>query len=126
MHNWPRAYPGPELALAFEEFGRRFVQHAILPEGFAVARQGDLYVGYSGLAADTSSPGQVIAAGTVVRPAWRPRGIATALKLRVLAYAQRRGYASMIAHTASPTMLEINQRLGFRRERAEVRLLFRL
>ena len=61
-----------------------------------------------------------------MRPAWRQRGIATALKLRTVAYAQRCGYASTIAHTASPTMLAIDERLGFRRERAEVRLLFRL
>ena len=126
LPDWPRAEPGPAPALAFDEFQRRFAQRALLPEGCFVARQGDLYVGYSGLAADAAAPGQLIAAGTVVRPAWRQRGIATALKLRTVAYAQRCGYASTIAHTASPTMLAIDERLGFRRERAEVRLLFRL
>ena len=126
LPDWPRAEPGPAPALAFDDFQRRFDQRALLLEGCFIARQGDLYVGYSGVAADLSAPGQLIAAGTVVRPAWRQRGIATALKLRVVAYAQRRGSASIIAHTASPTMLAINERLGFQRERAEVRLLLRL
>ena len=120
---WPNADPGPSVAPSFEEYARRFEQHAIIPEGFFVARQAGSYVGYSGLAHSASAPRQLQTVGTAVRPALRRRGIATALKLRALDFARQRGYSALVTHTASPTLLALNLRLGFRRERAEVRLV---
>lgn len=123
---WPNADPGPAIPPSFEEYARRFDQSAIIAEGFFIARQGGVYVGYSGLAHTTSAPQQLQTVGTAVRPALRRRGIATALKLRALDFARQRGYISLVTHTASPTLLALNLRLGFRREHAEVRLVLTL
>lgn len=123
---WPNPDPGPNIPPSFGEYARRFEQSTIIPEGFFIARQAGIYVGYSGLAYSASAPQQLQTVGTAVRPALRRHGIATALKLRVLDFARQRGYTSLITHTASPTLLALNLRLGFRRERAEVRLVLTL
>lgn len=126
LPDWPDPDPSPPAQPAFAEYARRFERDEIMPEGFFIAKQGERYVGYSGLAADPASAGVLIAAGTAVHPAWRGRGIGMALKLRTVLFAQQQGYGTVIAHTANPTMLAINVRLGFRRERAEVRLVLAL
>ncbi len=124
--SWPDPDPGPQVKLGFEEYLRRFTQEAIVPEGVFIARLGEQYVGYSALAASPSVPQQLHAAGSVVRPEWQRHGIATALKLRTIGFAQQQGYSAIIAHAADPTLLAINIRLGFRRERGEVRLVLTL
>ena len=49
--------------------------------------------------------------------------IASMLKLHTLEFAQQYGYAEIATTTASPVMLALNERLGFRQDWAEVRLV---
>jgi GNAT superfamily N-acetyltransferase len=60
---------------------------------------------------------------TAVDPAWRRQGIATALKLRGIQYARKHSIRAIRTNTASAGMLALNERLGFRRIGAEVRLV---
>jgi GNAT superfamily N-acetyltransferase len=123
LPDWPDPDPGPSNSLTLAEYLRRFEQDAILPEGFFIAKRGNDYVGYSGVLEALDAPGQLYSAGTAVRPSARRQGVATALKARTIAFAQQHRYRLLLANTASPLMLALNLRLGFRRERAEVRLV---
>ncbi|GLZ28554.1 hypothetical protein Lesp02_07440 [Lentzea sp. NBRC 105346] len=80
-----------------------------------VAVHGDRYVGFTGPFA-----------GTGVRPEYRGRGIATALKVRAVRLARSRGVVAMATSSGNPAMLSVNERLGFRRTTTEVRLVRRL
>jgi GNAT superfamily N-acetyltransferase len=114
---WPDPDPGtgrpwlPTVA----EFRRMHDEHArLLPEPSILAMQGEQVVGFTG------------AFGTGVRPALRGRGIATALKLRVIADVRERGVTTLHTSTGNPAMLKVNERLGYRRITTEVRLVRQL
>jgi GNAT superfamily N-acetyltransferase len=110
----PRADPEPVRPT--EEFRRQFERVAELhaAETSFLAVHGDRYVGFS-------AP-----LGTGVRPDYRGRGIATALKVRVVAAAQARGLAELRTSSGNPAMLRVNERLGYRPTSTEVRLVKRL
>lgn len=86
-------------------------------EGWFVARVGDSYVGVAGVYRMDAVPGLLRQSFTGVRRAYRGRGFATALKARVLDYAQQHGYRAVrTTNDATNTaMLRVNERLGFRR-----------
>ena len=125
LPDWPDPDPDPNppTTIAFADYFRRFEQGAIVPEGFFIAKRGDRYIGYSGLLEVTETPGRLYSAGTVVHPDARRLGVATALKVHTIAYAQQHHCPILVANTASMPMLALNLRLGFRRERADVRLV---
>jgi GNAT superfamily N-acetyltransferase len=125
LPDWPDPDPDPNppTTIAFADYFRRFEQGAIVPEGFFIAKRGDHYVGYSGLLEVAETPGRLYSAGTAVHPAARRLGVATVLKVHTIAYAQQHHCSILVANTASMPMLALNLRLGFRRERADVRLV---
>jgi GNAT superfamily N-acetyltransferase len=88
------------------EAGRR-------PDALFIAVKGNLYLGYSGM----------FALGTAVRPEFRNKGIATALKVHSIHYAHQAHITSAMTCTASPIMLAINEKLGYRRELVEIRMM---
>jgi GNAT superfamily N-acetyltransferase len=99
------------------EFRRRHEEYARLlpePEPCILAVRGEEVVGFTG------------PIGTGVRPALRGRGIATALKARVIAAVRERGLATLYSTTGNPAMLKVNERLGYRITATEVRLVRRL
>ena len=111
----PQAEYAPERSLA------DYVDFAIsgssaLPDGFFVALHGDDYVGFT----------QVMLAGeqtlyqllTGVRPDYRRKGIALALKLRSIAHARAAQMRTIITNNdpSNLPMLTLNQRLGFGRQ----------
>jgi mycothiol synthase len=98
----------------------------MIPAAVRIASAGDLFVGYSGLGPEPREPAVVGSGPTAVRPDFRGRGVATALKFLCLADAQRRGYTVAASRSANPAMIRVNEKLGFRRGRAEVRLVKRL
>ncbi len=51
---------------------------------------------------------------TGVLPEYRRRGLATALKSHVIAYAKRAGYRTLWTHSGNPDMRALNWKLGFR------------
>jgi GNAT superfamily N-acetyltransferase len=123
LPDWPDPDPGPFTPIAFEAFVRRFAQPTFLADALYIARSRDIYVGYSGLERDTEAPERLISCGTAVRPAQRLHGVATALKVRTIDYAQRCSATNILTATANPAMLAVNRKLGFRPRRVEVRLV---
>jgi GNAT superfamily N-acetyltransferase len=86
-----------------------------LPGAFFVVRDGERYVGMSYLHADTAQPGRLVQRITAIHPAYRGRGIALALKLTTVGYAQRHGCHEIrtAVESNNPSMLAINRMLGF-------------
>ena len=114
---WPHPDPGPQPAapLAPPAFRRRYqaaeAEHGVGAAEAFLAVAESRYVGFTG------------ALGTAVDPAFRGQGIATALKLRAVSSARDHGLVTLHTSSGNPAMLRINQRLGFRRVSAEVRLV---
>ncbi len=94
----------------------------MLWEGSFVAKKDDLYVGSSSVIKsglkDTMEQGF-----TAVRPGFRGRGLAQAVKLLVAKHARSHGVKSILTHNGSQNeaMLRVNEKLGFvkRSERIE-------
>jgi GNAT superfamily N-acetyltransferase len=111
----PDPRPVPDPAWSPAELRRRHRGAAgrfWLGEGGAfLARHNDRYVGFSG------------ALGTGVHPAYRGRGIATALKVRVILAAVVHNVPTLSTSSGNPTMLRINERLGYRHTSTEIRLV---
>jgi mycothiol synthase len=107
--------PAPPLAWFAEHVAGLPVS---LPEAFFIARDGERYIGESYLHASPDEPGVLNQKVTAVDRAYRGRGIALALKLKTIEFAQRHGYAKICTGVESnnPSMLAINARLGFVQE----------
>jgi len=112
---WPDPDPGPETPRTPAELRDRHYtaaqEHRVGIEQCFLAACGDRYVGFTG------------ALGTAVHPAFRGRGIATALKLRAIMSARDHGIPTLDTSTGNPAMLRANERLGFRLVSTEVRLV---
>jgi GNAT superfamily N-acetyltransferase len=87
---------------------------ATLPQGSFVAVAGGEIVGYAGLCRHDDA-GVAENGLTVVRRDWRRRGLATALKLRGLAWAAEHGYREVVTWTqgGNEGMRAVNERLGY-------------
>jgi mycothiol synthase len=88
-------------------------EEATLPAGSFVALAGDEIVGYSGLC--RRHDGAVEDGLTVIRRAWRMRGIAEALKRAELSWAAENGIAEIATwtQTGNEGMRALNERLGY-------------
>jgi RimJ/RimL family protein N-acetyltransferase len=103
-------HPLPRPPLAW------FAEHvAAMPEAFFIVRDGEQYVAESYLHASQDEPDVLAQIVTGVRSDYRGRGIALALKLETIAFAQRHGFSQIRTGVESnnPAMLAINARLGF-------------
>lgn len=116
--------PMPEpITLPDEEHfvNRVFNNPNLLPDAFFIAMHGDEYIGCSTL---WSSQGNddLYTGLTGVRQPYRKRGIALAMKLRAVAYAQERGVRVVKTWNdqTNRNMLGINERLGFVKQPAWV------
>lgn len=90
-------------------------EEATLPHGSFVALAGGEIVGYAGL---TSWEGDALRAEnglTVVRRAWRGRGLATAMKQHQIAWAATNGIRELVTwtQTGNENMQRVNHRLGY-------------
>lgn len=88
-------------------------EEATLPAGSFVALVGDEIVGYSGLI--RRSDGVVEDGLTVVRRAWRRRGLGRALKQAELAWAAANGIEEIVTWTqrGNEGMRALNEKLGY-------------
>jgi GNAT superfamily N-acetyltransferase len=124
---WPDPDPDGEITRASEDQVRRMFAHwQSEPDAFFLAQAGELYVGYSAVSPDNRDPEAIGAGPTAVRPEYRGRGIATALKALCLNYARELGWRIAVTRSANPAMVRVNQKFGFVRGRAEVRLVKKL
>jgi GNAT superfamily N-acetyltransferase len=123
---WPDPDPDGEITRATEDQVRRmFASWRTRPEELFLAKVGEEYIGYTALGPDPGTPEVVGTGPTAVRPAHRGRGLATALKFLSLHHARRTGWQAAITRSANPAMIRVNEKFGFRRGRAEVRLVRR-
>jgi len=106
----------PFTPLPLEEFRRRLIEHPdLLLDGYFLAKKGGEYVGESFVFQLPAEPGHLSQGFTGVRREYRGKGIAMALKLKVIAYAKAHGYNLIKTWNASTNtpMLVINEKLGF-------------
>lgn len=117
----PHEDPDLPTPAPYEHFLRDEVHHPrVLLDGYFLAKSGDLYIGESTLKRTDADPGVLWQQLTAVLPEYRGHGIATALKLRTIEYAQRCGYREIrtFNNSRNGPMLAINGKLGFVRQPA--------
>ncbi|HYU87363.1 MAG TPA: GNAT family N-acetyltransferase, partial [Candidatus Bathyarchaeia archaeon] len=90
----------------------------LLPEGYFLAKEGSNFVGMSDVHRIDSEPGVLNQDDTGVIREYRGRGIATALKLKVINFGKKNGYRTIKTwnDSVNASMLAINNKLGFRRK----------
>jgi GNAT superfamily N-acetyltransferase len=86
-----------------------------MPDAYFVATDGERYVGESCLHRLAAAPSELNQQTTGILSDYRGYGIAMALKLQTIAYAQQHGYTRIWTGVESnnPSMLAINAKLGF-------------
>ena len=112
--------PNPFRPQPLEDFLRQKVENpAFTPDASHVAVHGEEWAGLSELYIDPNHP-QVGGTGlTGVTRTWRRKGLATALKLRVLRKAKAEGVTRVITdNEENNPMFQINLMLGFRAQPA--------
>jgi GNAT superfamily N-acetyltransferase len=113
----------PFVALPFERWRAGNLEGpAALPHACTVALVDSEVVGYAALLARLAEPGTAEHQLTVVRRAWRGRGIASALKSAQIAWAARNGFERLVTynHEANSPMRGVNARLGYEPQRPVV------
>lgn len=111
---WPDPDPGPGEAWSAERLREWIGRSQRDRAAFFLARRGDFYVGFTGNL------------GTGVRPRYRNLGIATALKVRAIQHARAVGVVQLRSASGNPSLLRVNEKLGYRLTTTEVRLVLRL
>lgn len=117
----PRDDPEIPTPPLFDEFLAHSVHSPrALPDAYFLAKLGDVYVGESVLKASDADPRLLHQELTGVLPDLRGLGIATAVKLKTVEYAQRGGHREIRTMNSSKNgpMLAINGKLGFVRQPA--------
>jgi GNAT superfamily N-acetyltransferase len=124
---WPDPDPDGVVAIPTEDDVRgMFDSWRTASDDFFLAKANGAFIGYTALGPDHRVPEAIGTGPTAVRPEYRGRGVATALKVLALTHAQQQGWRSASTRSASPAMIHVNEKLGFQRGRAEVRLVRKL
>jgi len=110
--------PAPFTPISFEQWKAFELKNpSLLPEGYMIAKDGSQYVGLSTVWRLEQEPRGLVQGNTGVRREYRGRGIAVALKLKVIDFAKRNSYEKVKTWNASNNapMLAVNTKLGFKR-----------
>lgn len=113
--------PEPYTPTTMDEYHTRlFDNPGYLPDGHFLAKDGRAYVAESFVFRSHELPDVLYQGLTATRRAYRGRGIALALKLRVVEYSQQRDYRQIRTwnDTLNAPMLRINEKMGFVRQPA--------
>ena len=96
----------------------------ILPHGYFIAKHRGKFVGMSNVMKNENAPRMLSQDDTGVRREYRGKGIATALKLKVIEFALENGYETIETRNDSDNvaMLAVNNKLGFKRHVAWILL----
>lgn len=105
--------PEPYPVLSLEDFVREAENGGV--EGFFLAKRGGEYVGLSCLSPSPINPQELQQSVTGVRRDCRHVGIATALKVHGIRFAQQKGFAKIVTYVESTNapMTALNEKLGF-------------
>jgi len=100
------------ISITAEDWERDWVSW---PEGSVVALAGEEIVGCAGLIRDDDRPDRAEHSLTAVRPDWRGRGLAKAMKQRVIRWASEQGLCELYTwtQTGNQAMQAVNRSLGF-------------
>jgi len=110
--------PAPFTPISFEQWEAFELKNpSLLAEGYMIAKDGARYVGLSTVWRLDREPRGLVQGNTGVRREYRGRGIAVALKLKVVDFARQNGYEKVKTWNASNNapMLAVNTKLGFKR-----------
>jgi RNA polymerase sigma factor (sigma-70 family) len=107
----------PFIPTPFEGVVRWFGRRDVSPDACFLAKCGDEYVGFTDLNHIEPIPHGIMHGFTGVARAFRRQGVATALKVRAIEYAQTHGYQTVRAFnlSAHKEMIALNEKLGFTR-----------
>ncbi|WP_434420128.1 GNAT family N-acetyltransferase [Nannocystis pusilla] len=107
--------PEPRTPPSFEQFSQQMSMPGFLPEGCWFALAGADYVGLTNMNAFPSDPELLETGLTGVLRSHRRLGIATALKVRAIEFARRRGARRLMTRNEENNpMYDLNRSLGFR------------
>ena len=114
--------PGPLTRMTFEHWQKRFLESPnFLMDGQTIARDEDRFVGISGLLTSEAAPKKLYTGLTGVIRSHRRRGIATALKVKGIKFAQTKGIELIETdNEENNPMLDLNKQLGYREKPAFV------
>lgn len=111
--------PKPYTPISYEQWEAFEMKSPdLLPEAYVIAKDGSKYVGLSVVWRIEQEPRGLFQGNTGVRREYRGKGIAVAMKLRLIDYARQHGYERIKAwnDTVNMAMLAVNMKLGFKRE----------
>ena len=111
--------PEPFTPISYEQWKAFEIKNpGLIPEGYMIAKDGSKYVGLSTVWRIDKELRGLGQGNTGVRREYRGKGIAIAMKLSVIEYARRNGYARVKTWNDSinTPMLAVNIKLGFKRE----------
>ena len=116
---------GAYSPFSFELFRRVYLEgENFLPDAWFLAREGNQYVGVSSGAREPAQPHVLQQYFTGVRPEFRRRKVALTLKLMLIDFAKRNGYARIETTNDSlnAPMWTLNRGLGFQKVREVIQL----
>jgi len=122
----PHTDPDLPVAPAYDHWLTHDARHPRVPlDAYFLAKQGAFYVGESAMKRSESEADVLWQQLTAVHREFQGYGIATALKLRTIEYAQRHGFREIRTFNSSANgpMLAINTKLGFIRQPAWIDFL---
>jgi mycothiol synthase len=122
----PHTDPDLPVAPAYDRWLTHDARHPRVPlDAYFLAKQGDFYIGESAMKRSESEADVLWQQLTAVHREFQGHGVATALKLRTIEYAQRHGFREIRTFNSSKNgpMLAINTKLGFIRQPAWIDFL---
>lgn len=111
--------PEPYTPLSYEQWlASDMKDPGLIPEAYVIAKHGSEYVGVSTVRRREKDPRALEQLLTGVKREYRGKGVAFAMKLRVIEFARKNGYERIKTEFASTnaSMMGINMKLGFKRE----------